>query len=473
MTMSDPILHRILTEDVDEFDACLRAIIAMNEEAAAGIASLDFVPEDVMRELVGHESSDVRQALARNLLCPSDILAGLAADSEDSVRLSAVRNPAATDEVRAVFSLMSTPEEVALAGAAGEEGPREENLPLVPEELRIIADDELSKDYLRRDWDLLESLVANPALPQEVRLRLTEAGVGSQGWGRNDQLWPSTHAFLSESAPEELTGLLARHGHPAALLYLGATAAPSSVDSALGLKELINSGLLVRALWRELALAGTVELKYKNTYDGDRFFPVLAGLKLMEEDSLAEDIIRNGSHAAREWIALSNSLDDYRAIQLGSDEFEAFFHECEEDFNEDYFELFVLCGVAWVTENQGYETVRWTPAGQAAMESQLRDLAEVKAQRPHYDTKVQVAESRLPDIGYAESSDNQKYSLTDLISQARRDSMVKTWGLSDHFLMCIALHPATPQSLRAQLLEDDCEGVREAARLGSERAISH
>jgi hypothetical protein len=76
-----------------------------------------------------------------------------------------------------------------------------------------------------------------------------------------------------------------------------------------------------------------------------------------------------------------------------------------------------------------------------------------------------VGASRLPAIGYAETSEEQKAWLTDLIRQSRQDFMVKTWGIADHFLMCIALHPATPQSIRDQLLVDSSEDVRDAARM--------
>ena len=111
--------------------------------------------------------------------------------------------------------------------------------------------------------------------------------------------------------------------------------------------------------------------------------------------------------------------------------------------------------------------VRWTEAGELAVEEELYAYIEDFADADDMDTTVTVVESRLPGIGYADTSDAQKMWLTELLRQARSNVMVSTWGLSDHFLMCIALHPATPQSIRDQLLMDPSETVRQAARIAT------
>jgi len=473
--MTDPILRHIADESPDEFAACVRAIVALGSDTASGIASLEFLPEEVVCELARHDSSEVREKLARNLLCPSDVLAQLAMDTDEGVRISAVRNPGSTEEARAAFALLSSPEELALASDSGTGTSREEDAAVAPDELRKIAEEELSKDLpMMRDQRMLESLFSNPALPHDVRERLIEAGAGSGEWGLEPLMWPSTRAFLSDSAPEELIAVLARMGHPAALLHVGVAAAPPSVDPVLGLRDLINSGLLVRALWRELAISDAVRLDYVRGYDGDRFFPVAAGLDLMGEYSLACEIIGGGWDPGREWVDLTDFLDNDRMIGLAAGEFEDFLYVLSdslgEEFDDAQLERFALCGVAWMSE-MDYVPIRWTLAGQEVFDEALRVVAELRAEGPDYDTKVSIVASRLPTIGYAGTSGQQKSWLTDLIRQSRQDSMVSAWGLADHFLMCIGLHPATPHSIREQLLADESDNVRQAARLGSDKSI--
>jgi hypothetical protein len=430
MTMSDPILRRIYDLDVQEFDVSVRAIIALSEDAAAGIAALDFLSEEVMRDLVEHDSSDVRGTLARNHSCPPRLLAHLVADPDEWVRYHAVRNPGASEEVKAAFALASSPSEVARAKHRSEDVSPKDN----PEFERLV---ETARG--RREWQSL--------------------------WGRGDWIWPSTYPFLTEGAPDWLVALLSRHGHPAALLHRDMAPRPSPVEPAGALRDLVNCELLVRALWRELALAGVVSLVYWNDrHEGDKFFPQADGLELIDSDSAAQFII-GGYSSSREWITTSDSLWEHAVLRLAAGGFEYWFdYQMDEEFDDASLGLFALSGVAWISE-RNHAPIELTPAGQEAVDGPLFDAMTEQAEPDDYDTEVTVGASRLPAIGYAETSEEQKAWLTDLIRQSRQDFMVKTWGIADHFLMCIALHPATPQSIRDQLLMDSSSSVREAARI--------
>jgi len=468
MTTSDPILRRVYEIDIEEFHRSVRAIIALGEDAAVGIAALDILPEEVMRELVKHDSTKVRNALARNHACSPDVLARLAVDGDEWVRYSAVRNPKASEQDRVAFALVSSPSEVERAFGSRLEVPPEEDPATPPEVLRKIAEEELQKGGVERDLHLRSALGANSALPQDLVDRLVEAAdyrwEWRALWGRGHWMWPSTHAFLFEGAPEWLVVLLARHGHPAGLLHRGVPAVPLHLDPAVALRDLINSELLVRALWRELALAGAVELVYWNHgHEGNQFFPRANGLELMDAHTPAQ-FIMGGYSTSREWLTTTDSLEDYSVFRLAAGGFEDWLANFDEDFDEASLELFALSGVAWISE-MGYAPIRWTPVGRGAVDGPLRDAMLDRAEPEDYDTEVTVVASRLPGIGYAQTSDEQKAALTDLIRRSRTDTMVRTWGLADHLLMCIALHPATPQSIRAELLMDSSERVCGAARV--------
>ena len=470
LAMSDPILLRIAEESPDELDACVRAIIALGSDAASAIATQNFLSEDVMRDLAEHDSSDVRSALARNHSCPPRFLIQLAADPDEWVRFHAVRNPEATEEAEAAFALTSSPDEVARAKHRSDDISPEDDPATHPEVLRRIAEEELAKEPVHRNLHLTSSLGANPALPQDLVERLIEAARDRWEWrslwGRGDWIWPSTYPFLTEGAPDWLMTLLSRHGHPAALLHRGIATGPSPDDPAAALRNLVNSELLVRALWRELALAGVVRLVYWNdSHEGDKFFPQADGLELMDSLSPAQFII-GGYSSSREWITTSDSLWEYAVLRLAASGFEDWFDtQIDEEFDDASLGLFALSGAAWIAD-MNYAPIQWTQAGQEAVDGPLFDAMAAIADSEDYDTEVTVVASQLPAIGYAETSDDQKAWLTDLIRQSRKDSMVKTWGLADHFLMCIALHPSTPPGIRDSLLSDPSENVRQAAIRG-------
>lgn len=498
--LGDPILERIATADPQEFERCVIAISQLTTAAALGLTNFVALPEatistlaehgnpdvrsgiaghpscptDVLRQLARDPNSDVRRSVAANQSSPNDLLLALASDEDEWVRFEVGRNAQATDEAKAAFVLASTPEMVARAQEARPFQYPEEDPTLPESELRRMTEAALDDPHGMR---ARSHLANNPSLPEDLVPGLVKAA-GHRWewrslWGRNrpDQLWPSTHAFLVADAPQWLLEVLGRFGHPAALLFPGIEVQPPSVEPWLALRDLINSELLVRALWRELALDGVATLVYWNdTVEGDQFFPHIEGLNLMDGHTAAQFLI-GGYSDAREWIRTEDALEKWSVLRLASNLFgDDWLDDQIEEFNADSLALFGLAGAAFA-QDMNHVPIRWTDAGESAIDGELRDFIEEFAERDDMDTKVTVVESRLPGIGYADTSDAQKMWLTELLRQARSNVMVSTWGLSDHFLMCIALHPATPPSIREQLLADPSETVREAARVSLESRI--
>lgn len=426
-TFEDPILERIAAADPGEFERCVMALAQLGTPAALALANCDALPEVAMTALAEDATPGVRAAVARHPSCPARILERLATDGDPDVR-------------RSVAAHASTTPDVLLA---------------------IVA-------QARHQWEWRS---------------LWEPGLQTRY--PDGSVWPSTHAFQTAESPKWLLDTLARYGHPAALIHIGIEAQPPTVEAWLALRDLINSELLVRALWRELALAGAVTLVYLNdSVGGDNFFPQAEGLTLMEDGTAAECLI-GGYSEAREWIELEDTLETSSALRLAAGLFEERIDTQINEFDSETLALFALAGVAWaadVSEDSipvgrlvdlaeaalpnelGEVPIRWTERGEAAIEEILRPIVEHLAEHDDLDPTVTVVGSRLPGIGYAATTDAQKAWLTELLRQARSNPMVTTWGLSDHFLMCVALHPATPEDLRDQLLMDSSEQVRHAAR---------
>lgn len=493
-SLRDPILERIAAADQEEFERCVMAISELGTAAALGLTHFVALPEAVISTLAQHASEDVRSGVAAHPSCPpvilrrlasdpnssvrrsvaanhsspGDLLLALASDEDEWVRFEVGRNTQASDEAKAAFVLASTPEMVTRAREARPFAYPEEDPNLSESELRRMTEAALDDPHGMR---ARSNLADNPSLPEDLVPRLVKAA-GHRWewrslWGRNrqGQLWPSTHAFLVADAPQWLLEVLGRYGHPAALLFPGIEVQPPSVEPWLALRDLMSSELLVRALWRELALAGAVSLVYWNdTVEGDQFFPRAEGLSLMEGHTPAA-FLAGGYSQSREWIRTEDTLERWAVIRLASNLFgDDWLDNQVDEFNDESLALFALAGVAFA-EDMNDAPIRWTQEGESAVDDQLWSFIEEFAEADDMDTKVTVIESSLPGIGYAATSDAQKAWLTEMLRQARSNVMVSTWGLSDHFLMCIALHPATPQSIRDQLLMDPSENVRQAARM--------
>ncbi len=496
-TLRDPILERVEASDPEEFERCVTAIGQLNTDAAIGLANLATLPESAMAALAAHVNpsvrcgiaghpacpeeilqrlaqdpdTDVRRAVAANQATPGELLLRLASDHEELVRFEVGRNERSPEQAMAVFVLASTPELITRARESQPYLFAEENPALSEIQLRSMTEQALGDS---NSMQIRSNLAKNPNLPEDLVPKLVQVAwhrwEWRSLWGRGlvtgyqqGVIWPSTHAFMDSGAPHWLRESLGRYGHPAALVCVGVEAQPPFVEPWRALRDLINSELLVRALWRELALAGAVKLVYWNdTVEGDHFFPQVDGLNLMDGNTAAEYLI-GGYSESREWIDTEDSLEAETVLRRASGLFEDWFFSQADDFTDESLALFALAGVAWA-EEMGSVPIRWTDAGQSAVDEELWNFISEYADSDDYDTKVTVVESRLPDIGYAATSDGQKAWLTELIRQARDNAMMSAWGISDHLLMCIALHPATPQAIRDQLLMDPSERVRLAAQ---------
>jgi hypothetical protein len=378
-----------------------------------------------------HPDEFIRSQIASHPLTSNDILLQLASDPDEWVRLAVARNRNATQEVKVAFALASTEE---LVERARDQAPGFEQLPVATEnELERFVKEAVEREDI---WSL---------------------------WRHHFRGgWPSTEAFLHNETPTWLLDVFSRYGHPAALLHSELNAQPPTVEPWAALQDLIDSELLVRALWPELALSGLVKLIYLNdSHEGDQFFPEIEGLELMDSYTPAARII-GGYSDKREWLKVENVLSPANLATVSS-AFGAVLENISE-FDDDSLSLFTFAGLAWAKEWEVY-SIALTPLGRAAFNREIAETLFEWAEDNNFDTEVTVVDSHLPKIGYAAISDDKKSLLTQLIRQARSHVMVSTWGLADHFLMCIALHPATPQSIRDQLLSDESEQVRQAVQI--------
>ena len=105
-----------------------------------------------------------------------------------------------------------------------------------------------------------------------------------------------------------------------------------------------------------------------------------------------------------------------------------------------------------------------TPQGEKA----LVDFADAGDwyESAEYDTTiVEVLRNKLEKIGFSDTSFEQKEVLERLIQESRSNVLLDEWGISNHILMCIAIHPSTPYSIRQALASDTAPSVRAAALL--------
>ncbi|TEX51637.1 MAG: hypothetical protein B7C55_04545 [Actinomycetales bacterium mxb001] len=444
-----------------------------SDRVRSAVARQPHCPPGVLSQLSKDSYDFTRRGVASNPSADQSLLMELALDENQWVRYDVLRNPNASDDVRAAASLVSRPEQ--LQGPLGSQPDDEAKDPNTPvETLRSIAQRTLSDINTHM---LRCSLAENPSLPDDLIPQLVDKawwkGEWRAWWRRySTQNWASTQAFRIEETEEWVIGALAEQGHPAALLRADYTVASVGVDPVQAVMELVDSELLVYALWRELALADVVELTYwRDTVEGDRFFAqasIAEGINLMPTGEAAERIL-GGWSPDRDWISLEDYMTANSVIRVLGMEHENWYEIAEMDgLDHESLDNFTLGGLAHLVEN-----FRPSPVFQITQLGLERyeDVATERDFDPEdYDTEVTIEDPDEPLACYGATPESNKLQLVRLLQEARSNILIEKWGISNHFLKCIALHPETPKSILELLTEDADVQVRTTAQLALARS---
>jgi hypothetical protein len=412
-------------------------------------------------QLASDPEDFVQEAIAENPACPQPVLLQLAITAEFEVPQRIWSNPALTEEVRAALVLSGTdaPDDYRIIQAWRASGV----LPTDHHELETLAEHrDLDVDALRDifqaigdfDYSIRSELAQHPAADEALLAQLVQsANYRSEYryeyrnewrnlWGRYfPDAWPSTEAMNSAKTTSAARAALNAAGHPAGLISIDMPAVPCSTSPAEALAQLIRSELLVRALWRELVLAGTLSITaWNDGLTGERFFLDIPGEDAGESPT---GLMLGGYSVDREWAHVQNYLskdDAQPALSKMGGEWE---FEGVDDWQLD--EAMCAC-ISFAAD----ETEDLTITGQGA--AFIFEVAVGMDDDP-YDMSIQVTivESKLPHIGYGGLDPKKKEMLVDLLIASREHVLMREWGLADHLLSCVEHHLETPEDLRIRI----------------------
>lgn len=400
--------------------------------------------------LAADPESTVRSGIARNPRCPPELLIRLAADPDFGVKYDLWQNPAITDDVKAILALadIAPPDSVKLLNALRTSG----TIPTDPEELRTLfygeqltlaelhavraAMDDGPNLYAVRS-SLADQRAADDELLAALVHKASHRWEWRSLWSRYfGNAWPSTQAFSSVDVDPDVLSLFASLGHPAGLVFSETPVVEPTVDPAVGLAQLINAEILIRALWRELALTGICTIQaWNDNIDGDKFYLDLGNYGL-SEDAVA--YILGGYSEYRDWVTLEDYLDEYDAQR-------ALAHFGEELEFEDLSEIDekMCAAISFAVENTNDLTL--TRKGSEFIHQIASNMEYLD--REELSTRVVIQDSDIPEVCYGELPDVNKRMLVDYLMAARSHVLMEKFRLADHFLACIELHPQTPADL--------------------------
>lgn len=465
---SDPVLTRLAERDADLHEQVCRSLVFTLPLQAA---RYDGLPADLLMTLATSGVGD------------------LVGDDAATLRRWVFHHPNATEAVRVAVALHA-PGADHVADDPWADGP---GSPRATEELRAAAQAVL-------DLGSHEAAVQAAALtyvgidPPETRrwdylfaeCLVCEYAERLFADTRDSGLWPSTKALRDLGTPEWVRTAILESGHPAALLRAGSIVSPGLQYPASAFFQLSEISL-DKIFWGELARDGVVRLAY---HHDEIHAPLFQSWALPESPLLPElglrtparwvlptyrqDLVTtNGPYppvpsvrARRDWLEWRGSEWEYYFRDDGEAEY--FRGRGELDSWLDMCALALTVAVVGSTEGLTHG-LRVTPAGVQAVamfdiKPYVRDDDVVEQD---VITDVFLVDDPAPDLTYRDTSPGQKAELVGLLQGSRANPLISMWGIASHFLCCIALHPATPEDLRARLAEDEDAAVRAAAEAGA------
>lgn len=416
---------------------------------------VDLSQWGIWEQLAQDPEDLVSRQIAMNPACPEPVLMSLVAAGDFGVRWDMWSNPALSDSVKAalVLSGVEAPENYRLVAEWNATG----NLPTDHDQLRTLLNHPgLDTAALRAILDQVgagpntyavrSSLAEHPSADEDLLADLVRKATYRWEWRSlwkryYPDTWPSTLAMASPAVSDATRAALNMAGHPAGLISTDLPPVPCFPDAPEGLAQLIRSELLVRALWRELALSGTFAIQaWNDNLEGNKFFLDVPG-----EDAGSGPIgyLLGGYSEDREWAQMTSYLDEHdaqRAFANLGEEWE--FEGVEEWQLDEAMCAFISNAADWTDD------LTITPAGAAFI---LETASEMDFDSEDLSTKVTIVESALPHIGFGAAAPAKQDLLLDLLLDARSQVLLGEWGLVDHFLTCLQHHPSTCQPVRARL----------------------
>jgi hypothetical protein len=420
---------------------------------------------DGLCEKLSQDPADVvRRRIAQNPSAPAEVLLSLASDKDSGVRFSLWENPSLTDELKAAF---------VLAGSTS----RDEShvmidqylktgvLPESDDDMRTLAEcRDLSLVQLReifeannsrqmgRSYAVRSSLASHPSADEQLLEDLVLCARQPEEWGNLwrhyfPTLWPSTRLFSDPDVHHDTLEILTMAGHPAGLLRVDFPEMSPLGDPGIGVAQLINSELMIRALWRELALAGVFQINaWNDDLDGSKFYLNVDRTDLMDSSGPIARLL-GGYSEDREWV----DLRDYLSVDDATRALSRFGEELEFDSSDENDLNFAMCAaIAFAEENTN--DVKISDQG-------LKYIHEIALNNSEafdafdYTTEVVIVDTALPEIGFEKLSEEKKRNLVNLLIAARDHALLGHWRIVDHLLYCVQKHPATSPELATEIAQ--------------------
>ncbi len=322
---------------------------------------------------------------------------------------------------------------------------------------------------LKMEWMsegcLGSTLLQNPSVTEEDKVFLSLQGftiVDLAGQFVTSMIehygLPTSQAFEITRFPTKYLEALNEIGHPSSLLHPGLKYVDREYDFNSAVNGWIKHETIYRTLWPELTERDDIYFWYlRSSYDGDQFYFSIPGIEFEHEFSRGSYTYNSMSYpfVDRPWVETDETMD----IEMSYENFSN--RDIEELFDySDEGEQYDLILAAILSQNSwAGEVTQWSSGGvekkititpQFSLTSKGEKFVCEWAESFFEDDremKVSVFPEKALPYSWKALSSEKKEKITQVIIQGYNSKTDMKYQYAEHFLTCIALHKATPDSI--------------------------
>lgn len=330
------------------------------------------------------------------------------------------------------------------------------------------------------DGTLGSTLLSNPSVSAEDRAFINLQGITKleDNSSRVSSMiehygLPTSKAFEYSKFPSKYLEALNELGHPSGLLHPNL----KIVDQEYDFNEFVDSWVkyetIYRTLWPELTERKDIYFWYlRSSYDGDNFYFSTPGLELEHEFSRGSYTYNSMSYPFidRSWAETVEDMD----LEMSNENFsyrdvEELFDYSDDDEQYDLILAAIVSKNSWSGEvttyssnepdKKQYVSAEYTLTAKG--EEFVCEWAESFFQDDR-EMKIRVIPEKALPYSWNAMPIKKKEKITEIIIQGFNAKVDTKYQFAEHFLICIALHPGTPESIKEMLKALDSKMISQA-----------
>ncbi len=310
-------------------------------------------------------------------------------------------------------------------------------------------------------------LLQNPSVADEDKVFLSLTGFvkSEKDSSQNYALiqfygLPTSSLFSLSKVPHHLKQALADVGQPMALLDLDIELNNQEYDFNAIVDDWIKQETIYRTLWPELNEREDVSFAYsRSSYDGDAFYFSCKGVEFEHDFQRGAYTYNSMSYPFidRPWVEVLETMD----IEMSHENFS--YRDVEEmfeyDSDEDDWDLALATIISKNSWTHGVSSPQFTLTKKG--EDFVCEWAE-RFFEDDRDMNVIIHPDKALPYSWKALPNDRKERITSVIVDGFNAKVDTKYQYAEHFLVCIALNPYTPESIKNSLQEIDSKVVSQA-----------